>query len=1497
MSTIPIDTPLPGERVLALSPQDARAAALTWLRRPNLFPGRALTAPTLDGRQRWAAGRLAQRGQSYTAGVVRGLEVGYVIEPPADEGGTTRVRLHIAAGLALAVSGEDVVLAHAIESDLFGLPVVAPPDVFTTPEEGGGESGAGEPGALRARAIGPALAEVFATNPGALPRAGVLVLQPVTVDRAAIDPDDPCDRCGCGEAGDNVSFEDWRLADAVRLLWYAWPEEWRALPADTPRLRNALAYTVFDAEAALGPRDTLPWEEFGVPIALIAVDAEFRPRFADRATVVRQGGRARRSGLTLAVPASGPLSLAASARLPILWQARIEQLAEQIAERGDPAPDPETLAEDFGRLPPCGLLPTNVFNLASRSSLFFPAGFDLEAVPVPYEQLDLAIHETAALAPLDFSLGERVRILVPVSQASWEPRLLHREALDPEFVRTLERFRLARASALAARQGLRFKVARLTQGLTGKLPPVPSIEDDPAALERDELAPWGPEPPPPPADGGHRSTLLPGRHEHSFGSATATIAPAAGESLYTWVYLDPDHPPRELMLQWRSGGSFEHRAYWGENLIPFGNDGGPSRLRIGDLPQIGQWMRLEVPAAAVGLEEQAIDGIAFTLFDGRTAFGANGRLSGTTETLWFAGRLPAGAQRSGDWQFLSQEALWAPFEEDFGLRTETLLVPTDPLPTLVQLLVVSDLVEMQPQLAAALAPLSDAERGQLIAGGLVSARGLQGFIAYLRSRADRADDLVDYGFIKVQTDGYRLRQLVLGTTAATKLAVSPTLATIAKAETAVASQERISKFFGELKGGGAAGGGAGGGAAPGGAGGVLGGRLPPVSTFAVTPAASALGAAPSSGLIGFPGPRAGLELGGIGGGAGGGAVVLSPELLRAAPQLTLQLSTEIQPLGTIFTPGDITNAEPLVGKVSVRTTTIAERLAQPSATEARDYSTATRHEAVQGLLRLADELTAEDRDDVPGLEDRDYVPGLFAGIEMYGLDQDPFLETEEQRTRRRRPFADFIVQEDRNRLLDALLDPPDREDADEGSHFSDSADLSDRTVALMRQVEGRVRLYRDAIAACEQALGRVRTDLLGAQARERQIGEQLAEARHDVAVTRALIAEEEARISAINSRRAAVLANEVRFLAYLRPRDADNLLAPPLRNIDPGLIEAPVPACLRAHAELPDELTDMLRVVREAPAAWFRQGPRLLDGLDRVDLLVKTMQTAQLRSQLAVLRAPPATVAAIGLATTLAQVRGKQGQAVTLARAAATRIDLARFATLTWQGAREQAVQVVSLGDLIDGEHGRGEVARRAAELFDQLSRICGCLHAELSAVAPSIRLDWAERLSQFDEAPNLRNLASLPRWAEIDYVDRRQMQAYTDWLFNEIETREAAAVGLINDVVRMCLLLASHAPVGRIIAGRLPRPVTARPGLRIPLVALDPARLRIGMHALVYRANQIVARAVVEDVGSAEVSARVLTVVRDPVAGDSVDLDQTVQVQFAAATTVSFAKAPMRIV
>ena len=130
----------------------------------------------------------------------------------------------------------------------------------------------------------------------------------------------------------------------------------------------------------------------------------------------------------------------------------------------------------------------------------------------------------------------------------------------------------------------------------------------------------------------HQSPLAAGVHQHYFLGATDPYHGVAepwrvlpGDHLYAHVYLDPDHPPREVMLQWGGDGGWEHRAFWGDDLIGWGTAGQPSRARMGLLPPTGQWVRLEVPAALVGLENKLVGALAFTVYDGRAWWDKSGK--------------------------------------------------------------------------------------------------------------------------------------------------------------------------------------------------------------------------------------------------------------------------------------------------------------------------------------------------------------------------------------------------------------------------------------------------------------------------------------------------------------------------------------------------------------------------------------------------------------------------------------------------------------------------------------------------------------------------------------------------------------------------------------------------------------------------------------------------------------------------------------------------------
>ena len=143
----------------------------------------------------------------------------------------------------------------------------------------------------------------------------------------------------------------------------------------------------------------------------------------------------------------------------------------------------------------------------------------------------------------------------------------------------------------------------------------------------------------------HRSATLAGTHQHYFYDAKETLKLSSGDVLYAYVYLDPASPPQEVMLQWYdTAGSWEHRAYWGQNQISFGTDGTNSRRYIGALPATGGWVRLEVPAAQVGLVGQTVTGMAYTLYGGRAWWdraGARHAALRVTKNYHFNGQLIA----------------------------------------------------------------------------------------------------------------------------------------------------------------------------------------------------------------------------------------------------------------------------------------------------------------------------------------------------------------------------------------------------------------------------------------------------------------------------------------------------------------------------------------------------------------------------------------------------------------------------------------------------------------------------------------------------------------------------------------------------------------------------------------------------------------------------------------------------------------------------------------
>src|SRR6185295_14468770 len=116
-------------------------------------------------------------------------------------------------------------------------------------------------------------------------------------------------------------------------------------------------------------------------------------------------------------------------------------------------------------------------------------------------------------------------------------------------------------------------------------------------------------------------------HSHSFDSTTSKLRVDQYDRLFTYVFLDPNNLPREIMLEFKDATGWEHRAYWGANNIDAGVNNTASRYYMGSLPNAGGWMRLEVPGSNVGLVNTDLDGMSFVLDGGRATWDVSGKVT------------------------------------------------------------------------------------------------------------------------------------------------------------------------------------------------------------------------------------------------------------------------------------------------------------------------------------------------------------------------------------------------------------------------------------------------------------------------------------------------------------------------------------------------------------------------------------------------------------------------------------------------------------------------------------------------------------------------------------------------------------------------------------------------------------------------------------------------------------------------------------------------------
>jgi hypothetical protein len=1446
MKVFPIESPLDGEQVVGLHPDRDSLTDKDWRRRVNNFSGRSLTHIALRTEQAGRSGRISALGQLLSPGVISGLVADLSVETNGSE---QKHFINVGKGSGVDASGEIVTLNKPLTVDLLQIPVYAP---VTLLDAAGAPDATGETvteavkdlASIEARKIGPSLGDVIAAGI-TLPAASILVLQPVQIEVNLQQQQDPCEL-----DPEQYAYENWQLIDGARLLLYSWPDEVISLPGQSAQRdwRNRVAHSIFSLERNLKGDEQMPWTQQGVALAVVGLNADGSARFVDRNAVVRAGGKRRRAR-----------SLLNSNGNRFLWQAGFEQFNEQLVDVlhtvTDESVEVMESAAHFRHLPPVGVLPRRFIDLDSRNQQFFPLSYQVDALAVPYEQLDVVVQESASLAPYDFNRPDNVQVLVPVPQVYYHPDLLQTEVIAAEFDTTIDSFVVERDDWLGRRLELRRKASFLRQAMFGE--PIEFASPDPESVDTSELA-----------------------------SPFETALIEAGDIWRISKGLDA------LPADWASSGfddsgwapaaggfGFSQRAL-GTNLEDMPGAYTSVNMRLDfmlDDVETERNYRLEVETnggfiaflngkeiARFNQTDNAFDALADERIDQTLQVIELGNLAGSvvagTNVLAIQAHSSAlSAQSFGVLPGLVERHFVDLIEkQDFGLSVETdsdgLAVLNDAEPVYQ----IDALEELKTFFNNRTYRASDGTSKRIWSKQdidrfeQVETEGLEEFIEFLNDKINKANDKVDFGFIRLQTDIYRIRQFMLGSEQATKLATSPVLAGIAKGNTAGATKEEINNIASLLSA--QRNTSAGASADEGNIN--LSERASTETTARArsfnTGSSTFVSSVFSGNDFGLPGSTFEDTIKGqdrsiqnIIRDSSGRAGILSNE--------TLVLEQETSTGGLFLNDKtikarDIEEQSSIVGAYPVfRNVTVGERLEQPVTQEAVDSGLATKAETISNILTTG---LSMDGIFVPGFKDQ----SNGADIELHFKD------------------IDSAVLGD---ILGGKHDPVDRED--EASRFNTGVRAMENASALLRLTEGRIKTYRSMISESRKTLQKMNGSQSQLDKRLKQIEQALAEARHDVSVARALKAEEQERIDSVNQSRTAILEEHVPFLLFRRPRHSDTIVDTPVMALNPDLSELPMPVCNVDEEETPEEIAALMDEIREAPVKWFTASSKLMKKINRPTDLNNLIKGARARAINRTTRHRLINRQFEGINRLAAGIHNSLQsfhRVIELQRKQVASVDLVQFNRSGWKEGRKRAAEVISLGDVIDGNHGRMGVSRLAAQELEQMSRAAVCLYLQFVQILPSIRLDWAEKLSQFDTPFNLRNLHSLPRWNEIDFIERNQMQRLVDGLFGRIDTAYSDASNMINDLIRISLLLASHAPVNRLISGLVPEPKAVRPGSVLDIIA-DLSRVRIGMNIALVSGRNTVARGRVSDIVGGRIKSEIISTVEA-----SVNIDRNVRVQ-----------------
>ena len=1542
MSVTPIQDAQPGEDLIGIAPALSQQVNAGWLHRLAMFNGRALTASALQSEQSYRAGRLAILGQAVTHGVVKGLAL--TANP-----GSSNPTLQVTPGYGISASGEDVALLRTLRTTLNSLMVIDPltgAAIDTFPN--------------------------YSNNPNNKAYTGVLLLQPIVAQMSGASLDTgPVSQfisgnlgASCDQDSQEYAFADWQIVDGVRLVLVAWPAGLGAPASAAGALgRNALAYTIFNAEMALAPDDRLPWDMLGVPVALAGFSDTWQLLWVDCLSVVRTGGLARSRYVLPATPgAAGPLLLVD----PAVAQARVAQLSEQIAASSGLT----TFTQSFAVLPPCGVLPAASMNFSTQTGLWFPSGWTLTVEPVHQEEVETALLAGMTARPLDLLQAESVEILVPLPDALYDPDILIQETVAQAFSDAVKNAEEDLTFVLDHRATIQQEANALSQAINGSQQPPPyDIHAGLTAVETGMLGPALPV-------GSHAITAA----YIDTSNNQAAISAALTQSVSS-VILSPSANPSVQQQAVTFTAAMANQAATGsvtffDGAVALGPaqalNGGLATISVsslspgthaitasygGDannpanvspvlpqkiLPSAGfaQNLSLSVsptapavgqPVTLTAVFSPPLPGVSVQFLDGRNALGSAVSSASGVALLTVANLaagvhfLTASAAVSGKnpavnspavVQNVSQAAATVTLSSSANQSAlgqgVTFTAVVSPAPTGGSVQFASDGVPLGEPVplngGTATLPVFETFGTQPVPGGayvsqdyqqliatannapytiftdgsgnalpaplpLFSAAdmadmaqwGIQHFINRINAKLSQANDLLDLAFLTTQSDIYRFRQYILGSSDATALAVSPIVSQIAAGESAAVTASNLQSYLSSI--------------------------LPensPVTSTTPPPTTTANPFAPrlsmkllNTGVLKFQpsstfsaqisvNPVSGISAGALQTVRTAASSGITARVLSGAAATAFQTSAP----GTVSqpaTPSDITSQSPLVGaQLNLRTLTIAQRMADPPSQEGIFYATGNRVALLQLLADL--DLTI---DDLPILVDTPPVLNPPATSTTQAAGAPPAVVPMPL-------IRDLRDAASRNLIFQAVLNPSiavaQGVDPDEGDLFSTGIHVLEQHTSLLRSVEGRIQQYQDFLSLCSSTLTSVQTFLTPGAVAARATGERPRPGspgrglHHHAAQRRNGAREQRKRTTLLHTGELCA----VRGL-HPPPHAADGRRRgsqPAARARQHREPRAELPATVRGHSggAARDRLA-AARCARKLAALGGGAAQQTRTPQPAAGSGVPACRSAR-RSLLTL---PPRTSSAASepgvYAPVIASLFSANQTSVRSFQTERAAFQPAQLVNLSWAAQVSVLQGIASAGDLLSSDSVHAEVSQChfAPDAADFQRR-----HLSLRARLPGAPGGPAG-LGRISARRRSHDPVAEPgRAAELESAGLCNPAADADAGGLAVPAdryhHPAAAVSFMSDVVRVAILLASDAPVNAVIGGAVTLTTTPTVGGVVSLT-LPSERIAQGMYVQLFSAGTLAAQAVVTDLDTAAVRATVTQVYQTGVTLQANDL------------------------